>query len=288
MGSSSPHEPRRLPTGGRSTSYPFPPPTMQPNSFISGATYAVDPPIRLANSTPHPSGSLSIQQSPQSASAQQPTLPSFNTLIESIHSPEPPLRSYDGRSSHTANPPARLPSSRPYGPNSVTMQQNQSSASSPLRQVPPLDFTRPGRLLPPILKSNLSGDPGLPLPRSNPSNVSRLRESNTITPNRSMDLGNREGHDVIGRIIPGSGGIIVGYAGGDALDPQIAQLDSSYRCDQCLEWHVDLASHRKTHLEVRRFACSYCKKRFKIDDIAASFSRPTKKTLINAFHRLMS
>ena len=207
--------------------------------------------------------------------------------------------------------------------------------------------------------------------------------SNTITSSRSMDLGNREGHGVVGRMIPGLCGTIVGYARGLALDPQqqmyenplvadevrghqatprqhmygyphsmargsdchpadlpqrmhgnpestagahsghpsiaqqmqintqlmarenrghpaspqehvrrfnpiIGQLDSSFRCDQCFEWHVDLASHRETHLEARRFTCRYCKKMFTIDDLAASFSRLSEKTLINAFHRHMS
>ena len=58
------------------------------------------------------------------------------------------------------------------------------------------------------------------------------------------------------------------------------QVGSSV-CDQCLEWHVDMASHLETHLEAERFTCRYCKKRYTIDDLAASFPRPTKETLIN-------
>ena len=384
MGSSPPDEPRRSPTSGRSTSYPFLPPTMQRNSFVSGVTHAVDPSISLANSTPPPSGSLSIQQSPPSASPQRPTLPSFNTVIESIRSPELPLRLCDGRSSHTANPSAGVPSSRPYDPNSVTIQQSPSNGSSLWRQVPTLDFNRPGRLSPPIPKSNMLGDQGLPLPNSHPSNVTRPMVSNTITSNRSMNLGIREGHVIIGTMIPGLRGINVGHAGGHALDlqqqmyenplaasedrdhqatlrqqmygyphsmargnnyhplnlpqrmhsnpesiagahrghPSIAQLQmqsnrqlmarensghpanpqehvrrlsptprpvgSRFECDQCLEWHVDMASHRETHLEAKRFTCRYCKKSFMLDGFAASFSFPTEKTLINTFHRRIS
>ena len=378
MGSSPPHELRRSPTSGRSTYYPFPPPTMQPNSFVSGVTYAVDPPIKLANSTPPRSDSLSIQQSPPSASTQLRTLPPIHTLIEAIRPPELPLSLSDGQSSHTANPAAGLPSSRPHDPNSIIIQQSPPSAPSPWRQLPPLDFTRPGRLSPSILKSNFFGDPGLPLPRFYPSFVNRPIVSIIITSDNSIDMSDKQGHGLVGRITPGFRRMIVGYEGGHALDPQqqmyenplmasedrghqassrqqmyqssqwmarrnnihpadlrqcmhgnpesiagahsgqpsiaqqmqintqlmarenrghraspqehvrrlnpkIGQLDSSFRCDQCFEWHTDMASHRETHLEPRRFPCRFCKEMFTMDDLAASFSRPTKKTLINAF-----
>ena len=379
MGSSPPHEPWRLPISSLSTYYPWPPPTMQPSSFVNGVTYAVDPPIRLARSTAPPSDPLSIQQSPPSALPQRPNLPPIHTPTETIRPPELRLSLCDGRSSHTANPPSGFPSSRPHDPNSATIQQNSSSVSSPWRQLPPLDFNRP----PPTLKPIPFGDPGLHLPRFYPSNVSRPMVSNTNTSKNPMKMGDKEGHGRVGGISPGFRGMIV-YEAGYALDPQqqmyenplrasedrghpastlqqmygypqpmargnkyhpadlpqrmhgnpesiagahsggpsIAQqqmqsntqlmarenrgdppsrkwrvrrlnptprqVGSMFECDQCLEWHVDLASHRKIHLEAKRFTCRNCKKRFTIDDLAASFSRPTEKTLINTFHRHVS
>ena len=232
---------------------------------------------------------------------------------------------YDVRSLHTANPPAGLLSSSPYDPNSIIIQQSPSSAPSPWRQLPPLDFTRPGRVSLSILKLNLFGDPGLPLPRFYPSNVSGPIVSNIITSNRLTDMSDRHGHGLVGEMIPGFRRITVGYESGHALDPQqqmyenplMASEDGShqasprqqmqsntqlmtrenrghpaspqeYLCDQCFEWHVDLASHRETHLEAERFTCRYCKKRYTIDDLAASFSPLTKETLINTFHRRIS
>ena len=269
---------------------------------------------------------------------------------------------------HTANPPAGLLSSSPYDPNSTIIQQSPSSAPSPWRQLPPLDFTRPGRLSLSMLKLNLFGDPGLPLPRFDPSNVRRPIVSNVITSNRLTDMSDKQGHGLLGEIIPSFRRRTVGYEGGHALDPQqqmyenplmasedrshqasprqqmypysqwmargnnFHPADSSQRmhgnresiagahsghpsiaqqmqinaqlmagenrgypaspqkhlCDQCFEWHVDLASHRETHLEAERFTCRYCKKRYTLDDLKASFSRRTKETLINTFHRRIS
>ena len=365
MGSSPPHEPWRSPTSSLSTYYPWPPPTMQPSSFVNGVTYAVDPPIRLARSTAPPSDPLSIHQSPPSALPQRPTLPPIHSLTETIRPPELPLSLCDGRSSHTANPPSGFPGSRPHDPNSAPIQQSSSSVSSPWRQLPQLDFTRP----PPTLKSNPFGDPGLHLPRFYPSNVSRPMVSNTNTSQHPTNMGDKEGHGRVVGIIPGFRGIIV-YEAGHALDPQqqmyenpliasedrghqastlqqmygypqpmargnnyhpadlpqrmhgnpesiagahsghplIAQqqmqsntqlmarenrgdppsrqwrvrrlnprprqVGSRFECDQCLEWHVDLASHPKIHLEAKRFTCRNCKKSFTIDDLAASFSTP--------------
>ena len=369
MGSSPPHGPRRSPTSGRSTNYPFPPPTMQPNSFVSGVTYPVDPPIKLASSTPPRSDSFSIQQGPPSAPPQQRTFPPLYTLIEARGPSELALGLHDGRSAHTANPPAGLPISRPHDPNSIISQQSPSSVPSPWRQLPPLDSTQPGRLSLSIMKPNLFGDPGLPLPRFHSSNRSRPIVSNLITSNSSADMSDEQGHGLVGEAIPGFRRVIVGDEGGHALDPQqqtyenplmasedrgrqatprqqmypfsqwmargikfhpedlpqrmhgnpesiagahsghpsIAQqmqmntqlrarknrghpaslqehvhpLTSTPRqvgsseCDQCLEWHVDMASHRETHLEAERFTCRYCKKKYTIDDLAASFQRPT-------------
>lgn len=287
--------------------------------------------------------------------------------MEAIGPPELPLSLYGGRSSLTANPPAGLPISRPHDPNSIIAQQSPSSAPSPWRQLPPLDFTRSGRLSPSILKSNLFGDPGLPLPRFYSSNRSRPTVSNLITSNNSTDMSDKQGHGLVGETIPGFRRIIVGYEGGHALysqqqtydnplmasedrshraslwqqmypfsqwmargikfhpadlpqrthgnpesiagahsghpsiaqqmqinthlmarenrgqpanpeehvrrlNPTLGQMGSSSMCDQCFEWHVDLASHRETHLEAERFTCRYCKKRFTIDDLATHFT----------------
>ena len=350
MGSSPPHEPRRSPTSGRSTYYPFPPPTLQPSSFVGGVTYAVDPPKRLASSTPPPSNSLSIQQSPPRASPQRPTLPPIYTLTEAIRPPELPLSSSDGRSSHTANLPSGLPSSRPHDPKSLFIQQSPSSASSPWRQLPPLNFTRSGPLSPPILQPIPFDDPGLPLPRfypivpgfrgiiagyesghaldpqrqtyENPHMASEDRDhqassrqqmygypqpmarGNSYHPvdlpqrmhgNPESMVGAHSGHPTVAQQQMQSNTQLMarensGHPASSQehvrrMSPTPGQVGSRFECDQCFEWHVDLASHRKTHLEAKRFTCRYCKKRFTIDDLAASFSRPIEKILIDTFHR---